>query len=281
MTLPPASRLAATSRLEQLTVRRLRTGIIGLVTISTVLLCGGFAAANSGQSGARATAPSHWHQILNESFNRASKPGHFLAAYPKWTSYTAEPDTTHHGWYDDSILSTHNSLLDIHLHSAGGRHLVAAPIPLVGSDGSGQYRGQLYGRYSVRFKADPVKGYKTAWLLWPDDNVWAHGEIDFPEGDLSGNIRGSDHCLGNPEQACLAVSTPAHYTSWHVATITWTPAAVTMTLDGKVVGRSTTSPKVPMHFVLQTETSTTGSIPTNAAAGHVLVDWVTISSYHK
>jgi len=46
----------------------------------------------------------------------------------------------------------------------------------------GKEGGLLYGRYAIHFKADPVPGYKTSWLLWPDSEKWPQdGEIDFPE----------------------------------------------------------------------------------------------------
>ena len=154
---------------------------------------------------------------------------------------------------------------------------VAAPIPLLaGSDPSkGVRAGQWYGMYSVCFKADAgLKGFKTAWLLWPDSNVWADGEIDFPEADLGDTINAFDHQVGNPSVNALAVSTSAYYTSWHVATIKWTAARVSFILDGRVIGSSTMSPSVPMHLVLQTETDLRA--PAAPVAGNVYIDWVVI-----
>src|SRR2546427_410289 len=71
----------------------------------------------------------------------------------------------------------------------GAHFIVNAPVPLLPT--------MLYGRYAVRFKADPVPGYKTAWLLWPDSGNWpADGEIDFPENSLDGNACAFVHHLG-------------------------------------------------------------------------------------
>jgi hypothetical protein len=57
-----------------------------------------------------------------------------------------------------------------------------------------RHNSLLYGRYSVRFKADPLAGFKIAWLLWPDSGVWPRdGEIDFPEGELDLTIYGAAH----------------------------------------------------------------------------------------
>jgi hypothetical protein len=34
-----------------------------------------------------------------------------------------------------------------------------------------------------------------------------------------------------------------------------------------------------MRWVIQTETALDGTVPSNAAAGHVLIDWVAMWSY--
>ena len=60
-----------------------------------------------------------------------------------------------------------------------------------------RHNSLLYGRISVRFKADPLHGFKTAWLLWPDSGVWPRdGELDYPEGDLSQAFYGAVHAGG-------------------------------------------------------------------------------------
>jgi hypothetical protein len=61
--------------------------------------------------------------------------------------------------------------LDHYLHASRSGARVSAltpPIP-----------GQLYGRYSVRFRSDSIPGYKIAWLLWPTSENWVQGEVDF------------------------------------------------------------------------------------------------------
>lgn len=69
----------------------------------------------------------------------------------------------------------------VELHTQNGVHMVAAPGPVI-SGAPGKDDGLVYGRYVIRFEADPVPGYKPAWLLWPDSNDWSDAEIDFPEG---------------------------------------------------------------------------------------------------
>jgi beta-glucanase (GH16 family) len=156
--------------------------------------------------------------------------------------------------------------------------MVAAPVPTIpaapGSEG-----GLLYGRYVVRFRADPVPGYKTAWLLWPDSENWPHdGEIDFPEGDLSETIGGFVHYQGGASGSDQAAfDSNAGYTRWHTATITWLPGKVTLRLDNTIVGTVRTRvPNTPMHWVMQTETSIGGAPPARDATGDVLIDWVAV-----
>lgn len=212
-----------------------------------------------------------WHQVLAEDFDTDAPAGTFPGAgySPRWTAYDGFPDTSGRGTYSLAGVSVHDGTLDLSLGTVQGRPRVAAPVPLP----EGRWGGWTYGRYVVRFRADPVPGYKTAWLLWPDSDVWAEGEIDFPEGDLDGTVQGFVHQPGDPVRNALAVDTGVGYQEWHTAAVDWTPAGVTFTLDGRTVSTTTVSPSHPMHLVLQTETS---GNPPASAAGHVLIDWVAL-----
>ena len=125
-----------------------------------------------------------WRRVFAEDFRqpvaRGSFPGTVYGA--KWRVYPdGWKDTTKRGTYAPSrVLSVHGGLLDYYLHSSGGQHLVAAALP--------KTEAGAYGRYAVRFRADRrMRGYKTAWLLWPDSKKWPEGgEIDWPEGNLDG-----------------------------------------------------------------------------------------------
>jgi hypothetical protein len=204
----------------------------------------------------------------------------------KWWAYPdGWPDTLHTGqYYPSRVLSIHNGEMDIYLHTSGGIHMVAAPVPKVpgGTDGI----GMRYGAYVIRFRADPLYGYKTSWMLWPDryvsDTYPSKGETDFPEGDLDLNINAFMHWMNasNPNQQ-YAYSSPRGYRDWHTATIEWTPSMCRFILDGKVIGTSTGHiPTDPMHWILQTETSTfPGRVPRDGEAGHVLIDWVVAYAY--
>lgn len=214
-----------------------------------------------------------WHQVFTDDFTKAAAAGSFLNVYgAKWGAYNGFGDTDKIGQYSSNVLSASNGLLDMYLHTANGTPQVAAPVPYL----DGAWGGQLYGRYSVRFRADSLANYKTAWLLWPDNNNWSDGEIDFPEGDLNGTIHAYDHQIGNPSQNALAAGGTVTYGAWHTATTEWTPGGVKFYLDGTLIGSSPVSPHVPMHAVLQTETN---GRPATSTAGNVQLDWISIWSY--
>jgi Glycosyl hydrolases family 16 len=238
-----------------------------------------------------------WHQVFADDFTSSAPLGSFsgcsasnsiltshcsglsAAADAKWWAYPdGWKDTTGNGTYEPSqVISIGNGMMDLYLHTANGIHMVSAPVPKIpGATGPGG--GVTSGRFSIRFRAGAVPGYKTAWLLWPDTNVWPRdGEIDFPEADLNNTIDAFMHrqggSSGSDQDAYLSNAT---YAGWHTATIDWRATACTFILDDKVIGTSTSNiPATPMHWVLQTETSLDQPAPNSSAAGHVQIDWVT------
>ncbi|CAM3056051.1 glycoside hydrolase family 16 protein [Corallococcus sp. ZKHCc1 1396] len=223
---------------------------------------------------------TNWRQVFTDDFTTTVPVGQFPAAVSsKWGVYLdGWKDTSKHGTYSPStVVSIQNGVLNKYLHTVNGVHRVAAVLPKIpGATASG---GLPAGRFAVRFKADPVPGYKTAWLLWPDSEVWPRdGEIDFPEGDLDGTISGFMHRQNGTSGGDQdAVSTSARYTSWHTAVIEWTPGRCRFILDGTVIlDKTSRVPTTPMHWVLQTETDLSGTAPSSSAAGNVQIDWVAV-----
>ena len=224
-------------------------------------------------AGVAAAAVPGFRLVFSENFNAPAAAGQFLNVYgAKWDAYNGFKDTDRIGNYNQNILTVNNGILDMYLHSENGVPQVAAPVPLI----TGNWGGERYGRFSVRFRADALPNYKTAWLLWPDSNNWNSGEIDFPEGELNGTIYAFNHQIGNPSNNAFTVNTGRTYTGWHTATTEWTPSGVRYYLDGALVGSSPVSPSVPMHMILQTETS---GQPSASTAGHVQIDSVDVWSY--
>ena len=247
-------------------------------TVST----GNPGSASSGQAMPVGDLPG-WHQIFAENFNTPASLGAFpgnaygneFSVYPDGARDTAGQQGAPSRYYPSKVVSVSNGMLNLYLHSENGTPMAAAILPNLPGN-------HLYGKYTVRFRADSLAGFKTAWLLWPDNNNWPHdGEIDFPENDLNGTINAFMHREGASSGSDQdAFSTNATDSSWHTASIEWTPSAVRFILDGQVIGTSTSRiPDTPMHWVLQTESCLDGC-PAPSTAGNVQIDWVVAYSFN-
>ena len=230
-----------------------------------------------------------WKQVFVEDFSAGDVP---IGGFPgplyraKWSAGYKDgtPDTAGQlnggktGYYPSKVLSVRNGTLDWYLHSENGITMGAAPTPKIPNASSNPPRANslLHGRYSVRYRADAIPGFKTAWLLWPDSGVWPRdGEVDFPEGDLAKIIYGAVHYDRNGADAFEKFDSDQSVTSWHVATMEWSPGRIEFFLDGRSLGVSTKAPTTPMHLILQTESCLTGC-PAPTAQGHVSLDWISI-----
>lgn len=220
-----------------------------------------------------------WHQIFTDDFTTDVPLGSFPGLVAKrWSDYPdGWKDTSKNGeYYPSRVVSIHNGVMNLYLHTENGIHMVAAPEPVL-PGAVGREGGLLYGRYVIRFRADPLPGYKLAWLLWPDSEVWPRdGEIDFPEGPLVQTINGYMHrqnATALHDQ--VSVTSQQSFPSWHTATIEWTPTRLNFILDGLTILSTTDRiPDTPMHWVLQTETTSTP--PGNQVIGDVQIDWVAV-----
>lgn len=225
-----------------------------------------------------------WHQILAEDFDASFVQGGFSNSVyaDRFNTYDGMTDTSGHGTYDSDVLSAKDGVLDWYLHSTAQGPRVAALVPEV-EEGNW---GQLYGRYSMRFRSDPVPGYKAVSILWPDSDMWREGEVDFPElSDLGTDpyMYANRYAAGrgdlNGDTAGVRTKVSASDGQWHIATFDWEPGSLTYYLDGERIG--TTTDRVPateFHWVLQLETAVNSPSPDPSAAGHFQVDWVAMYS---
>ncbi len=242
-----------------------------------------------------------WKQVFVDDFNEDVALGDFpKVVQEKWDAYPYPwRDTTGQrtrnaeigGWYyPEKTVSIKDGVLNVWLHTEliDNKHkrLVAALLPRIHGSGTPGAQGQLYGRYAVRFRADMVEGYKTAWLTWPDSGVHPRdGEIDFPEGNLTESINGFMHWQNatRGDQQYYALSGQSYY-DWHTAVIEWEPGRVAFYLDGELLTNASQNtsewfdriPNTPMHWVIQTETRLDNVQPTTADQGHVEIDWVAV-----
>jgi hypothetical protein len=234
-----------------------------------------------------------WRQIFTDDFAEPVAPGEWSdcsmdpmicrglpeAYRDRWWAFLEGWTDQANGLYSPArSLSIADGIMDVYVHSVGGVHLAAAPVPLIhGRNGA---LGQLYGRYAVRFKSDSLHGYKVAWLLWPDSETWPRdGEIDFPEGNLDGIIEAYLHRRG-----ATAGNDAAGFSSgvslsgaWHTAVIEWKKDSAVFILDGRVIGATMERiPDTPMHWVLEVTTALDGTVPSDGTEGHVQIDWVAV-----
>jgi hypothetical protein len=221
--------------------------------------------------------PPGWQEIFADDFNTDAPVGSFpgkvygrkFTVYPDGTKDTAGQSGAPSRYYPSKVVSVSNGLLNLYLHTENGTPMAAAILPILPGN-------HLYGKYTIRFRSDALPGFKTAWLLWPDSENWPHdGEMDFPEAPLDGTIGAfMHHQDGTSGSDQDEYNSTATYTSWHTASIEWSPSAVNFILDGQSIGTSTNQiPSTPMHWVIQTE-SCLPTCPAASTAGNLQIDWV-------
>jgi hypothetical protein len=247
------------------------TNAIGTGPSATVMVTIPSAGSPSGQAMPVGDLPG-WRQVFIEDFTSNVSLGSWPGSYAsKWADYTYPGSHDTNGgaeWNTVKDVSVSGGTADYYLHSENGKAYSAAILPRAGT--------QTFGRYQVRFRVDSgMTGWKSAWLLWPDDDVWpAHGEIDWPEGSLTGDMEGFMHYANPNGGQDWAPSGVAFASGWHTATTEWLPGSVKYFLDGTLVGSFTQQVSTyPMHWVLQSE-SASSSRP--AGSGHIKIDWAVV-----
>lgn len=260
--------------------------LLAVVAVSLVGLALTPGASAAGPSGVAMPSGNlnGWEQIFAEDFDRHAGIGSFPGgAYgARWDVYPdGTPDTTNKATYMPSkVLSAHDGVLDWYLHSVGGRPYAATALPRLVS--ANAYQGIRYGRFVTRFKiTESAPRYSQVFLLWPDSENWpAHGEFDFPAGDLGSTI-GATAIRANPTIERQQFETNYTYTTWHTAALEWTPGDARFYIDGNLIGSTTNQVSSnPMHYVLQMEATETNDTPPSASTStHMQLDWFAAYAY--
>ena len=181
-------------------------------------------------------------------------------------------------YHPAKTMSVSGGQLHLHLWTEGANThpWVAAPGPKLPST-------LLYGRTAIHFRVPHgSNSMKLAWLLWPDDDQWPlHGEIDFPEMKLAGNVEAFHHYARAPQephQDAYSVSVnPSVDGLWHTATVDWQPGHIYFTLDGALVGHSTLYvPTTPMHWVWQSESRLDGNTVVPGETADIDIAWAVV-----
>ena len=221
-------------------------------------------------------ATSRWAR-----FPGPALPRRWSAGYKDGTPDTAgQVSGGKSGYYPSKVLSVRNGSLDWYLHSENGISWGPRRRPRSPNASTNPPRANslLHGRYSVRYRADALPGFKTAWLLWPDSGVWPRdGEMDFPEGDLG------QQSLRQPP-IYVRIGKDALNSSFPTNTFPqrgmWPrqsgpPDALSSSLTDDPSASAQRRAPTPMHFILQTE-SCLPLCPAPETQGHVSLDWVSI-----
>lgn len=226
-----------------------------------------------------AASSINWSIIFNEDFNTDAQLGSFLTTYKNFKDYPSNYTDTSRNYRSDpghyvtaKTVSVKSSILNTNLHydTVSGQYVVAALKPVLPV--------MLYGKFSIRLRADVIPGYKIAPLLWPDSEIWpAGGEIDFPEGDLNGKSFSAFAHYANSAGGQDYFNSNVDPTQWHTYDIAWSPGKIEFYVDGRLIGTSTKYvPNTPMHWVLQMETQISSVSPSKSVSGNVQIDWVKV-----
>ena len=116
---------------------------------------------------------------------------------------------------------------------------------------------QTYGRWEVRFRAQPSDEVTYHFLLWPQSDGWPP-EIDFAE-DFGGRRDGLaaflHYTADGAAQKVQRDLSGVDFTQWHTVGVEWSPGQVRFLLDGEVWS-TVDSPEVPdepMWLALQAQ----------------------------
>jgi hypothetical protein len=246
-----------------------------------------------------------WKQTFTEDFNKPVPLGgfttdeYYLNKFDWYgggipdTAQQHEDDNVYSGYYPEEILEVKDGKLIKHLHTDAVKHdfekgnayvsKAAAISPMNKPEAERMdWYNTLYGKYTIRFRSDPLEGFKTAWLLWPQSEEWPEdGEIDFPEGHLNSTIMAAMHRQNGKSGGDQDLFyTETRFTEWNTASIEWMPGRVNFLLNDKLIGCSDERiPNTPMRWVVQTE-SCLPDCPDEGTSGTLEIDWMVMYEWN-
>lgn len=225
------------------------------------------------------TDPAGFTRLMTENFDTAAAAGTGAGQFMTVYANSFQPYDEASPYFPRAMNSAHDGVLDITLDGTRGS---------AGSFGSpSNYFNRLGGRFAMRAKAIGGIGNGPAFMLWPSSGVWADGEVDFPESvSSSGGQYGfqdspwiHQHSMvvgseANAQDVNLGVS----WRDWHVYAVEWKPGtsanvggSLKYYVDDVLVYTSTTDIPFTTHrFMYQ--------VGNYGGAGHLYIDWVTIST---
>ncbi|GAA3331760.1 glycoside hydrolase family 16 protein [Curtobacterium albidum] len=247
-------------------MQRTTRASVATVLLTAVLVAAPLTTGSVAQAGTPAKPTGTFTQTFREDFTTpAAADGPFAKRYANaWQPY---PDGMGDGKYwSGSQVSAHEGVLDVTLD---GKHGAAGTFGT--QRGAWDYVG---GTFTVRARATGGDGNGAAFIVWPKSNVWADGEMDFPEGNFDQVPYAFHHSMTpGKEASAIAVSTKASWRDWHTYSVQWIPGrSVTYSMDGRVLQTVTRDvATTPHRFMFQTGNW--------GKKGHLYIDWVTIASW--
>lgn len=246
--------------------------------------------------------------VHDTTFDTPVAEGSFKSVYTRWDCYPKEYWTTHGGnagaqngdhYAGQQNISVADGYLTMRLYrEAPGTCLIASnpkgtghavgacPEPLLGP--SGTTKGQLYGRYEIKYR---IRGgapdWECAWLLWPTSEQWPRdGENDIREGstNVGAGVNVNYHNMNGTsagDQQQFHYPPGTNDGAWHILAVEWTPTAIRYYSDGVLFATVTSRiHSTPMRLAIQTETKQSGVQPGAApATAYVDLRYVTVYSY--
>lgn len=245
--------------------------------VATTRPLGGY----SGAQPAPTATVSGFTPYFVENFDTAAAAGtgtgQFTSAYANsWTPYTASGTMQ-----PQQMISAHDGVMDIAMDGTRGS------AGWWGPPATSQNR--VGGRFSMRAKCIGAYNNGPAVMIWPSSDVWADGEIDFPESiSYNGGTQGFQDApwihhhkmVAGQEGQAQDVALGVSWRDWHVYTCEWYPpgkgpnpstGTVIYYVDGTEVYRTTTDVPTTAHRY-------TVQVGDYGASGNMYIDWVRIDA---
>ncbi|MFY1652943.1 glycoside hydrolase family 16 protein [Solwaraspora sp. WMMB762] len=216
-----------------------------------------------------------WELVLTDDFGRQELGANF-------TAYSGSPGGDPYSTWHPDHVSVREGTLVLEGYRRDGAWTTGGV--------SNWPVSQMYGRWEVRFRADPSDEITYHFLLWPKSDQWPP-EIDFAE-DFGGSRTGVSAFLHfrseSGRQKVQRDLSGVDFTAWHTVGVEWLPGQVRYLLDGEVWARveSAGVPDEPMWLALQAqsggcERSSEYGLAACPKAGtpdraEIVVDWIAV-----
>lgn len=220
-----------------------------------------------------------------ENFDTVAPAGTGTSSFLNVYANSVQPyDEVSPTYQQRALLSAHDGVMDVGMNGTQGAAWVWGSVALANS-----WQG---GRFAMRAKAIGAFNNGPAIMIWPSNNAWVEGEIDFPESvsGPGGSIGFQDspwihhHTMdtSNPgdQSGAQDVALGVSWRDWHVYSAEWYPPGkgptpttgmVIYYVDEVEVYRTQVDvPTTPHRYM--------GQVGAYGKPGNLYIDWVTMSS---